>query len=136
MVANDSGKFECIFTAVDILKSTSIMLKGLEGSRLGIWAAHGEGKFILPGSKNNYQIPATYHYESYPANPNGSDHNAAMLSSNDGRHLAMMPHLERSTFPWNWAYYPEDRKKDQVTPWIKAFENARNWFYENQYINH
>ena len=136
MLANDSGKFECIFTAVDILKSTSIMLKGLEGSRLGIWAAHGEGKFLLPGSKNNYQIPATYHYESYPANPNGSDHNAAMLSSNDGRHLAMMPHLERSTFPWNWAYYPEDRKKDQITPWIKAFENARNWFYENQYINH
>jgi phosphoribosylformylglycinamidine synthase len=132
MLHNDSGKFECIFTAVDILDSSSIMLKGLEGSTLGIWAAHGEGKFYLPGSKNQYQIPATYHYDKYPANPNGSDHNAAMLSSNDGRHLVMMPHLERSTFPWNWAYYPESRKKDEISPWIKAFENAGEWLKENK----
>ena len=131
MLHNDSGKFECIFTAVDIHKSNSILLKGLEGTRLGIWAAHGEGKFSLPGSKNQYQIPATYHHNTYPANPNGSDYNAAMLSSNDGRHLVMMPHLERSTFPWNWAYYPEDRTKDEISPWIKVFENAYDWLIEN-----
>ena len=131
MLHNDSGKFECIFTAVDIHKSNSILLKGLEGTRLGIWAAHGEGKFSLPGSKNQYQIPATYHHNTYPANPNGSDYNAAMLSSNDGRHLVMMPHLERSTFPWNWAYYPEDRTKDEISPWIKVFENAYDWLMEN-----
>lgn len=127
MLHNDSGKFECIFTAVTLQSSSSIMLKGLEGSTLGIWAAHGEGKFSFPYEQNNYQIPGTYLYDQYPSNPNGSDFNAAMLCSEDGRHLVMMPHLERSTFPWNWAYYPEERK-DQVSPWTIAFENAFSWF--------
>jgi len=49
-----------------------------------------------------------------------------MLSSDDGRHLVMMPHLERSTFPWNWAHYPAGRK-DQVSPWTLVFENAYQW---------
>ena len=126
MLHNESGKFECHFTAVNIKKSSAIMLKGLEGSRLGIWAAHGEGKFHFPKEEAAYQIPATYHFDSYPANPNGSDYNAAMLSSQDGRHLVMMPHLERSTFPWNWGYYPENHK-DKVSPWLMAFENAYDW---------
>ncbi|MDG1023041.1 MAG: phosphoribosylformylglycinamidine synthase [Flavobacteriaceae bacterium] len=126
MLHNASGKFECHFTAVDIQESTSLMLKGLEGSRLGIWAAHGEGKFHLPKEEKAYQIPATYHFEGYPANPNGSDYNAAMLCSQDGRHLVMMPHLERSTFPWNWGYYPEKRN-DKTSPWLMAFENAFQW---------
>ena len=126
MLHNESGKFECHFTAVNIKKSSAIMLKGLEGSRLGIWAAHGEGKFHFPKQEASYQIPATYHFDSYPANPNGSDYNAAMLSSQDGRHLVMMPHLERSTFPWNWGYYPENHK-DKVSPWLMAFENAYDW---------
>jgi len=128
MLHNASRKFECHFTAVDIQESTSIMLKGLEGSRLGIWAAHGEGKFHLPKEEKAYQIPATYHFEGYPANPNGSDYNAAMLCSQDGRHLVMMPHLERSTFPWNWGYYPEQRN-DKTSPWLMAFENAFQWLY-------
>jgi phosphoribosylformylglycinamidine synthase len=102
------------------------MLKGLEGSTLGIWAAHGEGKFSLPKEESHYQIPAKYLYPEYPSNPNGSDFNAAMLSSNDGRHLVMMPHLERSTFSWNWGHYPSNRT-DEVSPWILAFENAYNW---------
>ena len=126
MLHNDSGKFECIFTAVSIEKSNSIMLEGLEGSTLGIWAAHGEGKFSFPKEESHYQIPAKYLYPDYPSNPNGSDFNAAMLSSKDGRHLVMMPHLERSTFSWNWGYYPEERS-DEVTPWILAFENAFSW---------
>ena len=126
MLHNASGKFECHFTAVDIKPSSSIMLNGLEGSRLGIWAAHGEGKFHFPKEEKNYQIPATYHFDGYPANPNGSDYNAAMLCSNDGRHLVMMPHLERSTFPWNWGYYPENRN-DKTSPWLMAFENAFKW---------
>ena len=126
MLHNESGKFECHFTAVTVQPSTSILMKGLEGSTLGIWAAHGEGKFNFPMNEDQYQIPAKYHFEEYPANPNGSDFNAAMLSSQDGRHLVMMPHLERSTFPWNWGYYPQDRK-DEVSPWIIAFENAHKW---------
>jgi phosphoribosylformylglycinamidine synthase len=131
MLHNDSGKFECHFTAVDIQESKSIMLKSLEGSRLGVWAAHGEGKFHFPKSKDQYEIPATYHFDQYPANPNGSDYNAAMLCSQNGRHLVMMPHLERSTFPWNWGYYPQESKNDLVSPWLMAFENAYDWLVEN-----
>ena len=126
MHLNDSGKFECQFTAVSIQPSSSVMMQGLEGAKLGIWAAHGEGKFHLPMDESQYQIPAKYHQAVYPANPNGSDYNAAMLCSQDGRHLVMMPHLERSTFPWNWAYYPQDRN-DEFSPWITAFENAKYW---------
>jgi phosphoribosylformylglycinamidine synthase len=126
MLHNDSGKFECIFTAVKIQQTHAIMLKGLEGSKIGIWAAHGEGKFSFPKEENHYSIPAKYLYSEYPSNPNGSDYNAAMLSTADGRHLVMMPHLERSTFPWNWGHYPSNRN-DEVSPWIMAFENAVNW---------
>ena len=126
MTHNDSGKFECIFTAVKIQPSSSIMMKSLEGSTLGIWAAHGEGKFLLPLNEDHYQIPAKYHYSGYPANPNGSDYNAAMLCNKDGRHLVMMPHLERSLFPWNWGYYP-NKSKHEISPWHEAFVNAYNW---------
>ncbi|MFN2262269.1 MAG: phosphoribosylformylglycinamidine synthase [Psychroflexus sp.] len=130
MLHNDSGKFECQFTAVDIQKSNAVMLKNLEGSRLGIWAAHGEGKFNLPKSESEYNIPAKYFREEFPCNPNGSDYNAAMLCDDSGRHLVMMPHLERSTFPWNWAYYPKDRQ-DEVSSWLDAFKNAKTWLNQN-----
>ena len=123
---NDSKKFECVFTSVEIQTNDSIMFKNLSGSKLGIWSAHGEGKFVLPYSENNYNIIGKYGYKSYPANPNGSDYNTAIISSKNGRHIAMMPHLERSTFPWNWPYYPENRN-DKISPWIMAFENAYNW---------
>ena len=126
MEYNDSGKFECVFTSVKIQESSSIMMKGMEGSNLGIWAAHGEGKFLFPYDESKYIIPAKYSYNEYPANPNGSNYNAAMLTSNNGRHLVMMPHLERSIYPHNWAYYPEKRK-DEVSPWIIAFDNAYDW---------
>ncbi|MGB3590557.1 MAG: phosphoribosylformylglycinamidine synthase [Nonlabens sp.] len=127
MLHNDSAKFECSFTSVTIEENNSIMLKSLAGATLGIWAAHGEGKFNLPLERASYQIPGTWASDGYPANPNDSDYNAAMLNSDDGRHLVMMPHLERSTFPWNWAHYPKDRKHDEVSPWLEAFVNARQW---------
>ena len=130
MLHNSSGKFECIFTAVNIQKSKAVMLEGLEGSTLGIWAAHGEGKFSFPETEDNYQIPAKYLYSDYPSNPNGSDFNAAMLASEDGRHLVMMPHLERSIFSWNWGHYPQNRK-DEVSPWTMIFENAFFWLEKN-----
>lgn len=133
MLHNDSQKFECQFTAVTIEDTASIMLKPLVGSTLGIWAAHGEGKFDFPYQESHYQIPAKYHVNSYPANPNGSQYNAAMLCDDSGRHLVMMPHLERSTFSWNWGYYPTNRKNDDVSPWAQAFVEARKWLaeYEN-----
>lgn len=126
---NDSGKLESGFVGVTIQESPSIMLNSLEGSTLGVWLTHGEGKFQLPYDESKYNIPIKWQYNAYPSNPNGSDYNVAAICSADGRHLAMMPHLERSLRPWNWAYYPEDRnaQEDEVTPWIEAFVNAREW---------
>ena len=131
MSHNDSKKFECIFTSVEIQENNSVMFENLSGSKLGIWSAHGEGKFILPYSENKYKIIGKYGYSQYPANPNGSNYNTAILSNQDGRHIAMMPHLERSTFQWNWPFYPKNRK-DQVSPWFLAFENARIWLEKNK----
>jgi phosphoribosylformylglycinamidine synthase len=131
MSHNDSKKFECIFTSVEIQKNNSVMFENLSGSKLGIWSAHGEGKFVLPYSENKYNIIGKYGYSQYPANPNGSNYDTAILSNQDGRHIAMMPHLERSTFQWNWPFYPENRK-DQVSPWFLAFENAKIWLEKNK----
>jgi len=124
---NDSKKHESGFTSVTIQKNNSVMLSTLEGCTLGVWISHGEGKFNLPEAENQYPIVAKYAYENYPANPNGSDYNTAMLCDVTGRHLVMMPHIERSIFPWNWAYYPDRGEKDTVSPWIEAFVNARKW---------
>ncbi|WP_282144376.1 phosphoribosylformylglycinamidine synthase [Cellulophaga baltica] len=126
MTHNDSNKHESNFTSVEIQKNNSVMLSSLEGLKLGVWISHGEGKFNLPLSESDYAIVAKYGYEGYPANPNGSDFNTAMLCDKTGRHLVTMPHIERSTFPWNWAHYPSYRK-DEVTPWLQAFINARVW---------
>jgi phosphoribosylformylglycinamidine synthase len=127
---NESHKFESSFLNVDILDNESVMLKSLAGRKLGIWVAHGEGKFSIPESEDQYKIPMKYSFANYPGNPNGSDYNTAAICSADGRHLAMMPHLERAIYPWQWGYYPSERKADQVTPWIEAFVNARRWIEE------
>ncbi len=126
MTYNDSHKHESNFTSVKVLENNSVMLSSLAGTTLGVWISHGEGKFSLPHSEDNYDIVAKYGYENYPSNPNGSDFNTAMLCDVTGRHLVTMPHIERSTFPWNWAYYPTDRN-DEVSPWLQAFVNAREW---------
>ena len=127
MAHNTSGKFECSFVNMDIPENNSVLLYSMAGSRLGIWIAHGEGRFKLEGTAHDYHISGKYSYGAYPANPNGSDFNVASLHSKDGRHLAIMPHLERSLFPWNWANYPKNRKNDKVSPWMEAFMNAKNW---------
>ena len=126
MLHNDSMKHESGFTSVAIQENNSVMLSTLAGSTLGVWISHGEGKFNFPYEESRYNIVAKYGYDQYPANPNGSDFNTAMMASDDGRHLVMMPHIERSIFQWNWANYPEGRK-DQVSPWLEAFVNARKW---------
>lgn len=132
MKINDSKKFESAFLNVDIKETNSILLGSLAGSRLGIWVAHGEGKFDFPYFEDNYCIPMKYTYEDYPGNPNGSDFSTAAICSNDGRHLAMMPHPERSFLPWQWAYYTEKRPGDEITPWMEAFVNAREWIKKNR----
>jgi len=159
MLHNTSRKFESGFVGVEVPKSSSILLKGLQGSSLGIWVAHGEGRFSFPaqhltspsgiskaikktngclaitsdGKTTDMEVALRYSYDQYPANPNGSPFAIAGVCSPDGRHLAMMPHPERCIRPWNWAHYPATRKDiDQVTPWIKMFTSGLSWCKENR----
>ncbi len=124
---NTSQKFESCFLGLTIPENHSVMLSSLSGSKLGLWVAHGEGRFYLPEAEDRYHVIAKYNYAEYPGNPNGSDYNVAGICSADGRHLAMMPHLERAIFPWQNAYYPRERRADELTPWMEAFVNAREW---------
>ena len=130
LLHNASKKFESQFLGLTIPANKSIMLGSLAGSKLGIWVAHGEGRFSLPEAEDRYNIVAKYNYSEYPGNPNGSDYNTVAICSADGRHLAMMPHPERAVFPWQNAWYPADRNNDEITPWIEAFVNAREWIDE------
>ncbi len=127
MEHNISHKFESQFVGVTIPENNSVMFGPLAGMKTGIWVAHGEGRFNLPMPLDNYNVALKYSYTSYPANPNGSRSGVAGLCSADGRHLAMMPHLERAIFPWQCGNYPRSRRNDDVTPWIDAFINARKW---------
>ncbi len=129
---NESHKFESGYLGVKIVKNNSVMLSDLEGMELGVWVAHGEGKFVMPYREEMYHVTMKYSSTSYPANPNGSMYDVAGLCSSDGRHLVMMPHLERAFFPWQCGYYPADRRGDDVTPWMKAFVNARKWAEANR----
>lgn len=124
---NGSGKFESTFVNVTIPENNSVLLGSMAGARLGVWVAHGEGRFVLPSDKKQFKVAAEFSYPEYPGNPNDSDYAVAALSSHDGRHLAIMPHIERSLFPWNWPHYPASRKKDLISPWIEPFVNARSW---------
>ncbi len=126
MLHNESHKHESIFTSLTVAENNSVMLSSLAGSTLGVWVSHGEGRFSLPYAEDQYSIVAKYAYENYPASPNGSDYNTAMMCDTTGRHLVMMPHIERSLFQWHWANYPKGRN-DEVSPWMEAFVNARKW---------
>jgi phosphoribosylformylglycinamidine synthase len=130
MQHNTSHKFESGFLTLDIPQNNSIMLGSLAGSRLGVYVAHGEGKFTLPLPENKYMVAAKYTHATYPANPNGSDYDVAALVSANGRHLVMMPHLERAFLPWQWPWYEQTRLNDEVSPWMMAFANAREWIKE------
>jgi phosphoribosylformylglycinamidine synthase len=132
MLFNASHKFESIFLNVEIAKNNSVMMKSLEGMKLGIWVAHGEGQFRFPYSEDKYNIAIKYSHSAYPGNPNGSDFDTAGIHSEDGRHFAMMPHLERSFLTWQCGNYPSERKNDEITPWIEAFVNAREWIKLNK----
>lgn len=132
MLHNASHKFESTFVGVTIPTNRTVMFGSLSGYKLGIWVAHGEGKFSLPCQEDQYNIVAKYSYDTYPGNPNGSDYSAAAVASHDGRHIAMMPHLERAISPWQNANYPAERLNDEVTPWIEAFVNARLWIEKNK----
>ena len=128
MLHNDSHKFESAFVTLTIPQNDSVMFGSLSGQKIGCWVAHGEGKFNLPLAESEYNVVAKFNRSEYPANPNGSAYDVAALASKDGRHLAIMPHPERTQFPWQCGYYPESRRfSDEVTPWHEAFVNARLW---------
>ncbi|MGM9999898.1 MAG: phosphoribosylformylglycinamidine synthase [Marinilabiliaceae bacterium] len=132
MLHNDSHKFESQYLSVEIPQNDTVMFGSLSGSRLGVWVAHGEGKFSIPADAKEYNVIARYGYSGYPANPNGSADNIAGMASADGRHVAIMPHPERAIFPWQCGFYPADRKADDITPWVEAFVNARKWVEKNK----
>ena len=146
-IHNVSGRFESRFSTVKIFSSPSIMLKGMEGSTLGIWVAHGEGRAYFPKKDILNMVlkqklaPVRYVDDSgkvtqtYPFNPNGSTEGIAAICSPDGRHLAIMPHPERTFLKWQWAWMPEDwKKKLKASPWLKLFQNAREWCEKEQAI--
>lgn len=132
MLHNESHKFESQYLSVEIPQNDTVMFKSLSGSRLGVWVAHGEGKFSIPASADKYNVIARYGYHGYPANPNGSADDIAGMASADGRHVAIMPHPERAIFPWQCGYYPAEHKGDEVTPWILAFVEARKWVEQHK----
>lgn len=127
LLHNESHKFESSFVTLSIPENNSILMKSLAGTKLGVWVAHGEGRFSFPYDISRYNIAARYNHNEYPANPNGSPDGIAAVYSSNGRHLAIMPHPERAIFPWQCAYYPDERKQDEVTPWIELFTNAYHW---------
>lgn len=138
-IHNRSGRFESRFSTVRILRSPAVMLKGMENSILGIWVAHGEGLAYFPDKAIYDEVEyglAPVRYvdddgritETYPFNPNGSPAGIAGICSPDGRHLAMMPHPERTTLTWQWAWLPEEMKRSlNASPWLRMFQNAREW---------
>ncbi|XP_054707520.1 phosphoribosylformylglycinamidine synthase-like [Uloborus diversus] len=147
LVPNISERFESRFVSVKILKSPSIMLSDMENSVLGVWVAHGEGRFKFKNTDHLMDIksknlnPLIYVDDcgeptmEYPMNPNGSVYSIAALCSNDGRHLAMMPHPERCVLPWQWPWMPaewEGMKSMPASPWLKMFKNAFDWCCKNR----
>jgi phosphoribosylformylglycinamidine synthase len=149
-IQNYSERFESHWGMVKISASPSIMLKGMEGSVLGIWSAHGGGRLyspnpdILAEARKQNLTPIAYvdddwtPTEKYRFSPNGSPFGIAAFCSPDGRHLAMMPHPERSFLLWQWPWIPDDWKhtdeKYRVgdyllwpSPWLRLFQNARHW---------
>ncbi|KAI3470773.1 hypothetical protein Pfo_027436 [Paulownia fortunei] len=140
-IHNESGRFECRFTSVKIEKSPALMFKGMEGSTMGVWAAHGEGRAYFPDDDvfgsilRSNLAPVRYCDDNgiptgvYPFNPNGSPLGVAAICSPDGRHLAMMPHPERCFLMWQYPWYPKNWnvEKKGPSPWLRMFQNAREW---------
>jgi len=139
-VHNTSRRFESRFSTVSVGASPSVMLKGMEGSRMGVHVAHGEGRAFFPDAgvldriekaglaPLRYVDDAGTTTETYPLNPNGSPHGIAGLCSPCGRHLAMMPHPERCFQKWQWPWMPQEWKSEMdASPWLRMFQNAREW---------
>jgi phosphoribosylformylglycinamidine synthase len=132
-VRNNSEQFEARFSLVEVMASPSILLAGMQGSRMPIAVAHGEGRVeFRQGSK-----PAGLHMalrfidhagnatERYPYNPNGSPQGLTGFTTEDGRATIMMPHPERVFRTVQNSWHPDEWGED--APWIRMFRNARVW---------
>jgi phosphoribosylformylglycinamidine synthase len=134
-IKNASERFESRFATVLIQNSPAVMLEGMEDSVLGVWVAHGEGRLHVPDPATqdwivqNRLAPVRYvdpdgdPTTSYPYNPNGSPLGIAALCSPDGRHLAIMPHPERSFQLRQWPWVPPEWSCT-TSPWMRMFRNA------------
>ncbi len=134
-VRNRSEQFEARFVMTEIVDSPSILLKGMEGSRLPVATAHGEGYAEFSSNKqlatarpfvslryvDNYGAPT----QRYPFNPNGSPEGITGLTSKDGRFTILMPHPERVFRSLQNSWHPRDWEED--SPWMRMFRNARVW---------
>jgi len=130
-VRNKSEQFEARFVMVEVTPSPSLFFQGMEGSRMPIVTAHGEGRALFRDGEagalvcmryvNNRGEPA----ETYPYNPSGSPHGITGLTTADGRFTIVMPHPERvfRTVQMSWA--PDRSVED--SPWMRMFHNARKW---------
>lgn len=140
LLPNESLRFESRFPVVRIEPGPSLLLRGMDGARLGVWVAHGEGRFDLdlPTGDSGCPVAAAMSYvvpddscPAYPFNPNGSQQHLAGVCSLDGRHTALMPHPERSVLRWQWPWLPRGEAAewpgDMETPWMKLFYNAFEW---------
>lgn len=136
---NESGRFESRWATVKIKKSRAIMLQNMEESTLGIWIAHHEGRYE-PDPEHpaveclNYVDNIGRETMNYPENPNGSPSGITGLCSLDGRHLAMMPHPERSIYSWQAPWMNDELKNtleecyySSYFPWLEMFRNAYRW---------
>ena len=132
---NTSNKFESRFVHVKIVDDNSIFFKNMKDTIFGVWIAHGEGKFINTNNLTEQQKPLKHVYnyiptEKYPFNPNGSENGLAGIVSENGRHMAMMPHPERSFMNWQIPYLDTKYSNMKYTPWLYMFKNIYNWIIE------
>jgi phosphoribosylformylglycinamidine synthase len=138
---NESARFESRFINLRVEKSSSMWFAGMEGSILGVWSAHGEGKFEFPNpalqdrAESDGHVPLRFvddqgrTTQAYPYCPNGSPGGIAGMTTKDGRHLALMPHPERSVLKWQLPWMPNEwsRNGPQAAPWLQLFINARRF---------
>jgi phosphoribosylformylglycinamidine synthase len=144
-VHNRSGRFESRWCTVKVLPSPAIMLRGMEGLVFGIHVDHGEGLLHFPDPAVRERVLAGslaavvyvddggLPTERYPFNPSGTPGGLTGVTSPDGRHFAMMPHPERCVLPWQCHWLPEEMRRElTVTPWLRMFQNAREWCGERR----
>ncbi|SDB95957.1 phosphoribosylformylglycinamidine synthase [Paraburkholderia lycopersici] len=130
---NKSEQFEARFSLVEVQRSPSIFFSGMEGSRIPVAVAHGEGyaDFSQQGDISKVAVAMRYvdhrgqATEAYPFNPNGSPQGITSVTTPDGRFTVLMPHTERVQRTVTMSWHPE--AWGEASPWMRAFQNARKW---------